>query len=37
VLQLLDAAGFSPDRWFESPDSRFGLGLGKARAGLRTL
>ena len=30
VLRLLDAAGFSPDRWFESPDGRFGLGLGRA-------
>jgi L-histidine N-alpha-methyltransferase len=37
VLRLLDAAGFSPDRWFESPDGRFGLGLGHARAGVRTL
>ncbi|HXN82171.1 MAG TPA: L-histidine N(alpha)-methyltransferase [Myxococcales bacterium] len=37
VLQLLDAGGFSPDRWFESPDGRFGLGLGKARAFVRTL
>lgn len=37
VLQLLDASGFSPEQWFESPDGRFGLGLGKAREGLRTL
>jgi L-histidine N-alpha-methyltransferase len=31
VLRLLDAAGFAPERWFESPDGRFGLGLGRAR------
>ena len=37
VLRLLDAAGFSPERWFESPDGRFGLGLGRARATLRGL
>ena len=37
ILRLLDAAGFSPEQWFESPDGRFGLGLGKARAGLRSL
>ena len=37
VLRLLDAAGFSPDRWFESPDGRFGLGLGRARRSLRSL
>ncbi|GAC1540039.1 MAG: L-histidine N(alpha)-methyltransferase [Myxococcales bacterium] len=36
VLRLLDAAGFSPERWEESPDGRFGLALGKARAGLRS-
>jgi len=35
VLRLLDAAGFSPERWFESPDGRFGLGMGRARASLR--
>ncbi len=37
VLRLLDAAGFTPDRWFESPDGRFGLGLGRARDALRGL
>ena len=37
VLRLLDAAGFTPDRWFESPDGRFGLGLGRARGALRGL
>jgi L-histidine N-alpha-methyltransferase len=37
VLRLLDDAGFSPDRWFESPDGRFGLALGRVRAGLRGL
>ncbi len=37
ALRLLDAAGFSPERWFESPDGRFGLGLGRARAALRGL
>lgn len=36
ALRLLDAAGFSPERWLESPDGRFGLALGKARAGLRS-
>ena len=35
VLRLLDEAGFSPDRWFESPDGRFGLALGRARLTLR--
>ncbi len=37
VLRLLDAAGFSAERWFESPDGRFGLGMGRARASLRGL
>jgi L-histidine N-alpha-methyltransferase len=36
ALQLLDAAGFAPDRWMESRDGRFGLALGMARAGLRS-
>jgi L-histidine Nalpha-methyltransferase len=37
VLYLLDESGFSPERWFESPDGRFGLALGRARAALRGL
>jgi L-histidine Nalpha-methyltransferase len=37
VLRLLDESGFSPERWFESPDGRFGLALGRARATLRGL
>src|SRR5229473_437012 len=37
VLHLLEESGFSPDRWFESPDGRFGLALGRARAALRGL
>jgi L-histidine Nalpha-methyltransferase len=37
VLRLLDEAGFSPDRWFESPDGRFGLALGRARPVVRSL
>jgi L-histidine N-alpha-methyltransferase len=37
ALRLLDDAGFSPERWFESKDGRFGLGLGRARATLRSL
>jgi L-histidine N-alpha-methyltransferase len=37
VLRLLDESGFSPERWFESPDGRFGLALGRARASLRGL
>jgi L-histidine Nalpha-methyltransferase len=35
VLRLMDAAGFTPERWIESPDGRFGLALGVARALLR--
>jgi len=35
VLRMIDAAGFTPERWMESPDSRFGLALGAARSGLR--
>ena len=35
VLRLIDAAGFSPERWIESPDGRFGLALGLSRASLR--
>jgi uncharacterized SAM-dependent methyltransferase len=35
VLRLLDDSGFTPERWFESPDGRFGLALGRARSGLR--
>jgi L-histidine Nalpha-methyltransferase len=37
VLRLIDDAGFSPDRWFESPDGRFGLALGRVRTSLRGL
>ena len=37
VLRLIDRAGFSPEQWFESPDGRFGLALGTARADLRSL
>jgi L-histidine N-alpha-methyltransferase len=37
VLRLLDDSGFTPERWFESSDGRFGLGLGRARAALRSL
>ena len=35
VLRMIDAAGFTPERWMESADARFGLALGAARAGLR--
>ena len=37
VLYLLDESGFSPERWYQSPDGRFGLALGRARASLRGL
>ena len=37
VLHLLDESGFAPEHWFESPDGRFGLALGRARASLRGL
>ena len=37
VLRLVDDAGFSPEHWFESPDGRFGLALGRARSSLRGL
>ena len=37
VLRLIDAAGFTPERWIESADARFGLALGLARASLRGL
>jgi L-histidine N-alpha-methyltransferase len=37
VLRLIDAAGFTPERWMESPDGRFGLALGLLRASLRGL
>jgi L-histidine N-alpha-methyltransferase len=37
ILRLMDAAGFAPARWLESPDGRFGLALGKARAQVRGL
>jgi L-histidine N-alpha-methyltransferase len=35
VLRLIDASGFTPERWIESPDGRFGLALGLVRASLR--
>ncbi|MGZ6124152.1 MAG: L-histidine N(alpha)-methyltransferase [Myxococcales bacterium] len=35
VLRLIDAAGFTPERWIESQDGRFGLALGVARTSLR--
>jgi len=37
VLRLIDASGFTPERWIESQDGRFGLALGIARASLRGL
>ena len=37
VSRLLDESGFAPEHWFESPDGRFGLALGRARASLRRL
>ena len=37
ILRLIDASGFTPERWIESPDGRFGLALGFARASLRGL
>ncbi|MGZ6141967.1 MAG: L-histidine N(alpha)-methyltransferase [Myxococcales bacterium] len=37
VLRLIDAAGFSPERWMESPDGRFGLAVGFSRSSLRGL
>ena len=37
VLRLIDSAGFTPERWIESPDGRFGLALGLSRASLRGL
>jgi L-histidine N-alpha-methyltransferase len=37
VLRMIDSAGFTPERWIESPDRRFGLALGVARASLRAL
>ena len=35
VLRLVDASGFTPERWIESTDGRFGLALGLARSSLR--
>ena len=35
VLRMIDSAGFTPERWIESPDARFGLALGIARSSLR--
>ena len=37
ILRLIDKAGFTPERWIESPDGRFGLALGAARATVRGL
>jgi L-histidine Nalpha-methyltransferase len=37
VLRMIDAAGFTPERWMASPDGRFGLALGVARRDLRGL
>ena len=37
VLRMIDSAGFTPERWIESPDGRFGLALGLARESLRGL
>jgi len=37
VLRLIDAAGFTPESWIESPDGTFGLALGLSRASLRGL
>ena len=37
VLRMIDAAGFTPERWIESPDGRFGLALGLSRSALRGL
>jgi L-histidine N-alpha-methyltransferase len=37
VLRMIDAAGFTPERWMASPDGRFGLALGIARRDLRGL
>jgi len=37
LLRLLDASGFTPERWIESPDGRFGLSLSAARPDLRGL
>ncbi len=35
ILRIVDASGFTPERWLESPDGRFGLALGAARSSLR--
>jgi L-histidine Nalpha-methyltransferase len=37
VLRMIDAAGFTPERWMASPDGSFGLALGLARRDLRGL
>ena len=37
VLRMIDAAGFTPERWIESADGRFGLALGLSRSALRGL
>lgn len=37
ILRLIDASGFTPERWIESQDGRFGLALGAARGSLRGL
>jgi L-histidine N-alpha-methyltransferase len=37
ILRIVDASGFTPERWLESPDGRFGLALASSRASLRGL
>jgi L-histidine N-alpha-methyltransferase len=37
VLRMIDASGFTPEEWIQSPDGRFGLALGIARRDLRGL
>jgi L-histidine N-alpha-methyltransferase len=37
LLRLLDTSGFTPERWIESPEGRFGLSLAAARDDLRGL
>lgn len=37
VLRMIDASGFTPEEWMQSPDGRFGLALGIARRDLRGL
>jgi L-histidine N-alpha-methyltransferase len=37
VLHILDAAGFTPERWIASADGSFGVALGLARGSVRGL